>query len=67
LHYVCLGDPVPKKIVLPCKVLTHDMILADWEQPGTPTIWGNIMLKEIPYIDLTPLDMSQFISTPTLK
>lgn len=66
-HHVCLGNPVPKKIILPCKVLTHDMIVADWEQSGTPDIWGNIMLKEIPYDELIPLDMSEFIETPMLK
>jgi len=65
-HYVILGNPVPEYIELPCKVVDYDMIMEDLERP-IPTIWGVIMLSEIPWDDLAVLDMSEFIETPTLK
>jgi len=55
---------VPKKVVLPSPVYFYDEVVEDWDG-DMPLIWGNVMLKEIPYNDLPVLDMSQYIETPT--
>jgi len=62
--HVILGKSVPQKVILPSPVYFYDEVVADWERE-LPLIWGNIMLKEIPYDDLPVLDMSDYIETPT--
>jgi ABC-type sugar transport system substrate-binding protein len=63
-HSVILGNAIPKEVFLPTGVVTHEMIVADWER-DIPTVWGLIMLKGIDLKTLPVLYLTEYISTPT--
>ncbi|MBA7670488.1 hypothetical protein ES703_78634 [subsurface metagenome] len=62
--HVILGKPVPKEVILPTTVHTYETIVEEFESP-TPTVWGIIIFRQIPYDALPVMDLPEIIVTPT--
>jgi ribose transport system substrate-binding protein len=66
LTYVCLGQPVPKKVVKPVEIITPENV--GISPFGAPMRWGDMLGAEPDITQWPILDMAPYgITTPTYK
>ena len=63
-YNVVLGSQIPQRTIIPTEVLTANAVAEDWAQ-SQPTLWGYLMLKEVPLEDWAVLNTPDLFETPT--